>query len=331
MIRTTAYIHLFLLILFLTACSTNRPDVDVNRGIDVVQVDEKLGPKNLLNIVEYQKESNGLIGPQFNENIPKKHVAIFERSPVISLIFGPGLYRVLAHISFLKILVNEKIKVNIVSGSGMGTLIAALYAKGHSPARIEWFFFKFLNKCKNLKLYSKKWFHVLKKLLIEEFNEENIEDLRLSLVIPLFDKKNNKIIYMRKGLLVPSLYLSLQPPDGSAHFNYSSSFQHEVFNKEKMNKLGADIVIGVDVLGNEMELADSKLYLSNIFSKAIERVKEEKEGLDLFFSLPLGNIPFDSFIKITDFLSTDVMNKNKYLPQILEKINDWKNRSNQKR
>ncbi len=101
------------------------------------------------------------------------------------MFLGKGLSSFM-YVGMLKSLEKRKIKIKSVSGTGWGSLIAALYAKYDNINMIEWTSFKYFNedlpyKTKNFKaeLYER-----YKSLLDKEFKKENEYSLKKIFVKP---------------------------------------------------------------------------------------------------------------------------------------------------
>lgn len=59
------------------------------------------------------------------------------KRPLVGLALGGGVMRGMAHIGVLKVLKKAGIPIDMVAGTSAGSIVAALYASGHSPERIE--------------------------------------------------------------------------------------------------------------------------------------------------------------------------------------------------
>ena len=59
--------------------------------------------------------------------------------PKVALVLSGGGARGIAHIGVMKVLEEEGIDVDIVTGNSMGSVMGALYAIGYTPAEIEKF------------------------------------------------------------------------------------------------------------------------------------------------------------------------------------------------
>ena len=76
--------------------------------------------------------------PQIQTTVPSE----FQR-PKIGLAFGGGFARGIAHVGALKVLEEEGIPIDYVSGTSVGAIIAAAYCSGvsakESPRSLFWF------------------------------------------------------------------------------------------------------------------------------------------------------------------------------------------------
>lgn len=57
--------------------------------------------------------------------------------PLVGLALGGGVMRGMAHIGVLKVFKKAGIPIDMVAGTSAGSIVAALYASGYSPERIE--------------------------------------------------------------------------------------------------------------------------------------------------------------------------------------------------
>jgi NTE family protein len=57
--------------------------------------------------------------------------------PLVGLALGGGVMRGMAHIGVLKVFLKSGIPVHMVAGTSSGSIVAALYASGYSPERME--------------------------------------------------------------------------------------------------------------------------------------------------------------------------------------------------
>ncbi|MCB9094880.1 MAG: hypothetical protein H6621_07410 [Halobacteriovoraceae bacterium] len=89
-------------------------------------------------------------------------------------------------LGFLKDLEKRKITIHSVSGSGIGSLLAGLYAKYKKANLIDWVSFKYFNDIfpVNNKSKAEEFFNRYEDLLEDEFKKLDEEDLKIAFQLP---------------------------------------------------------------------------------------------------------------------------------------------------
>ncbi len=211
---------------------------------------------------------------------------------VTAIVFGPGGNRTAAHVSFIKAMERHKLSAHIATGSGLGAVVATLYASGLRSDRIEWFFYKFFKETKGYQLFSSSWVDVVQKVLREEFGKRRIEELPIAVIIPLYDTEERRVQYFSRGPIVELLTENLKLSH-NRQSRFLSSFQWEILPIRFLKSYGADVTIGVNVLGNEVLFDHWDDYLLGVFGKAIAMSKDSSKELDLNIDLLTGDYPID--------------------------------------
>lgn len=233
----------------------------------------------------------------------------------IGLALGGGGSRGLAHIGVLKVLKENNIPIDYVSGTSMGALIGAFFCSGMNVNQIEKEIIS-LN-WKNLLDYSIPTKGLIKGKKIEEMLREklgniNFNDLKIPLLVTAYDIKNDQEIIFSKGNVVQAIRASISIP----------GIFIPVSNKERILVDGgvvdpmpteilknyADIIFGVsvasikprDVIFDEEAIANDKsLTIPGILkttSKAVAILNSEvnradiiKKEIDILINIDLGN------------------------------------------
>ena len=73
--------------------------------------------------------------------VPQPVVKTVKRPPVIALVLGGG-WKGFAHVGVLRVLEQEKIPINMIIGTSVGSLIGGLYAANPDSFQLEWTAFK---------------------------------------------------------------------------------------------------------------------------------------------------------------------------------------------
>jgi NTE family protein len=134
----------------------------------------------------------------------------------IGLVLSGGGVKAIAHIGFIKVLLENNIVPTHVSGTSAGALVAALYAQGYEPDKMISFFkqtplFKFslyaLNKPGLMD--SEKYVTFFKKF----FPDNSFETLKYPLTVTATDLISGKLTYFKSGELIkPLIASSALPP-----------------------------------------------------------------------------------------------------------------------
>lgn len=216
----------------------------------------------------------------------------------IGISFGPGLYRTINYVSILKFLERQNLNPQVVTGTGFGAIVAAMYASGMTPEVIEWNFYRYFKEKRNYRPYETEWLEEVDSLLLEKLKNKTIQDTVKKFYITLYNSKTRKTYFFDKGnireLLLLNLKLSNSIDSRKSGIQYTTAFENEVFNAGLMKRLGVDFAIGADVLGSKFDFQSSNEYLIGVFGKAAGRVSREKKSFDYFYSIPLAKMSLDS-------------------------------------
>ena len=134
----------------------------------------------------------------------------------IGLVLSGGGVRALAHIGFIKVLIENNIIPTRVTGTSAGALVAALYAAGYSPDEMLVFFKQ--TPLLKLSLYARNKPGIMDSdkyaLFFKKFFPENsFESLKYPLTVTATDLIHGKLDYFNKGELIkPLIASSALPP-----------------------------------------------------------------------------------------------------------------------
>lgn len=230
----------------------------------------------------------------------------------IGLALGPGLYRTINYAALLKHLERKSLTPQLITGTGFGAIVAAMYAHGMTPEMIEWNFYRYFREKGNHRPYEEEWYEDVDRLLLDKLKNKMLQDSSKKFYLTLYNAKTKKTYYFDKGntrdLLLKNLQLThnFRSSDKST---YTAAFENEVFNARLMSRLGADFSLGADVLGNKFAFEDSSEFLVGIYGKAAGRIAREKKSFDYFFSLPVTQNGLDS----TSNVASSMMKTQEYL------------------
>jgi NTE family protein len=191
-------------------------------------------------------------------------MASISRDPVFGLALGGGGARGFAHIGVLKILEAEGIRPQLLSGTSMGGVIAAMYAAGISAREIEEEADQ-MGKVENLKKMIKlldsnlaKLKNVVRNAAVQEYvakilrGKKDFSELEIPLALAAVDVINARDVALQDGNLIEAVSASMALPgiieplhkgntllvDGGSLNNVPADL---------VDSMGAEVVVAVDV------------------------------------------------------------------------------------
>jgi NTE family protein len=285
------------------------------------------------------------------------------KRPKVGLVLSGGGAKGFAHIGVLKVLEKAGVKIDYIAGTSMGAVVGGLYASGYSATQIDSIFYntdfdellqdyiprssKSFYEKRNDQMYalilpfdklkigipialSKGMYNynLLSKLThkvryVRDFNKLPIPFLCIATDI----EKGEQVIlnngYLAQAMLASSAFPSLFSPveiDGKLLIDGGVVNNYPV---EEIRKMGADIVIGVDVqddLKDRKALKDATRILVQITNLDMIKVMKDKQKLTDIYIKPdvkdFGVISFDegpNIIKKGEEASIEVYDQIKKL------------------
>lgn len=277
-------------------------------------------------VVDWNAE-NGRVVPQIDEKSPhgneygpvakksiKDDVKVVAKLPM-ALLLGPGGYRTLSYLSLLKELHLRNKTPHVIIGHGLGAVMAAYYAFDYKPDYIEWKFFKFMKKAKKIEIYSDEWLKLVEEILIDDLMNKKIEQGKLTLVIPVYSRKDKKVLFLKRGKLQDALMGNIDLLNKRLR-SYRPAFYMEILNIKVVKALGVGKVIVVDLLDDGINWKKGKGILNGYYQKAAQLMNELKLPNEIVIHYPFGKYPIDDLGGVTDLLyQSKKISKNK--------INRW--------
>ena len=248
------------------------------------------------------------------------------KRPKIGLVLSGGGAKGFAELGVLKVLEENKIPIDYISGTSIGALIGVLYSSGYSTSEIEnivktmdtSIFFADKIKREDLpmeeKIFSERYalsipfedyklslpkslisgqsvYMTLKKHLWDTKDIRNFKDLPIPVHIMTTNINTGEEVVLKKGDLVKALASSMALP---AFYNpisweeegyvLSDGLNSNNFPVEEVKKMGADIVIGVNVSAplEDMEDLNFITVLNQIqYYRSYDKTNNQKKMVDV--------------------------------------------------
>lgn len=279
---------------------------------------EKINEKPIPKIEEKESGVGPLLPDEMSvtreQNQPNKKPA-----EITSLVAGPGVYRSIGLISVLKKLKEYEKDPNILVGHGLSSVILAYYSLGYKTDYIEWKFFKFFKEIGEEKVFSESWLKSVEETLLSEFKESNIEDGKITLLIPVYNNMKKEVEFLKRGPLVRALLANLDPLnnlDGKYGPGYTQSF----IPAKELYSLGVNTIMAFDFLGKSLQWKMGNGFLNGTFQKvAILQQKEANFDKNIkYIKFPLDEFYLDDPTKLPDI----VHESKRFVRKLPEKLGE---------
>jgi len=298
--------------------------------------------------------------PSFSQDAVKR--------PKIGLVLSGGGAKGFAHIGVLKVIEEAGIKIDFIGGTSMGAVIGGLYASGYNAAQIDSIVrvtnfdnvlidyiprtSKSFYEKRNDEIYalilpfnkfkigvpqslSKGMFsyNLFNKLTLHVRHVRDFNQLPIPFLCMATDIELGEQVLLDKGILAQAFYASSALPsvfspvilDGRLLIDGGVANNYPI---EEVRKLGADIIIGVDVqngLRDREQLKDATKILFQITNlQMIEKMKLNLKNTDIYIKPDTKDYGAVSFEKAKEI----ILRGEEAAFSVYEKINQLGDKSN---
>jgi NTE family protein len=258
--------------------------------------------------------------------------------PKIALVLGGGAARGFAHIGVIRALEQEKIPIDMIVGTSVGSLIGAIYASDMNSFELEWTAFSLeRDQVVDYTLLSAfTGMGLVEGDKLEDFVKAkipvaNIEDLKLPFAAVATDLNRGTRVVLDHGSVARAVHASSAIPgvfnpvdhqgkllvDGGVVENLPGSVARE---------RGADIVIAVDISEhvinfNITNVIDVMLQAVTIMSS--ENAKYMRKNADVLITPAVGDVGMLDFSQKKRCMLAGIEAAQKAMPDIKKKIEAW--------
>ena len=259
--------------------------------------------------------------------------------PRVALVLGGGAARGFAHIGVIRVLEQERIPIDLVVGTSVGSLIAAIWASDRDSFELEWtafqlerddlFDFRLVNAVVGMG-YAKG--EKLEAFVKAKVKQADIEQLKVPFAAVATDLNWGQRVVLDKGSIARAVRASSAIPgvfepvghvgkllvDGGVVDNIPIDVAREK---------GADVVIAVDIgedVGNTdiRNVLDVMLQATNIMFA--ENTAHRKQGADVLVSPDVRGVGMLDFSQKKRCMQAGIEAARKAVPRIREAIAAWK-------
>jgi len=257
-----------------------------------------------------------------------------KRKPKLGLALGSGGARGFAHIGVLKVLEAHGIEIDMLAGSSMGSLIAAVYANGIEPHMME-------KLALNLK--RKHWLDLtvpsmgfvsgekIKQLIRLLTHGKRMEELRKPLAIVATDIETGERVVFREGPVDQAVRASISIPGIFVPERVGDRLLVDggVIDRVPVTvtrEMGADIVIAVDVAQYEMKMKVTTIF--DVIAQAIDVMEREilrhrMLSADLVIRPDVGHYSSIAYTGVEEIIAEGERTGQEHVERIKELIEQW--------
>jgi NTE family protein len=259
-----------------------------------------------------------------------------EAKPIIALVLGGGAARGFAHVGVIRALEQEKIPIDMIVGTSVGSLIGAIYAHQANSFDLEWTAFSLEKEdLFDYTILSLSMGPVrgdkLEEFVTNKIPVRNIEDLKLQFAAVATDLNRGTRVVLDRGPLARAIRASCSIPgvfrpvahqgkllvDGGVIDNIPISVAREK---------GADIVIAVDISENVTNYNITNLVDVTLQAVAImfrENVGYKKKDADILITPLVGNVGMLDFTQKKFCMQAGIDATQRAIPEIRKAIELW--------
>ena len=256
--------------------------------------------------------------------------------PRIALVLGGGAARGFAHVGVIRVLEQEKIPVDMVVGTSVGSLIGAIYADTRSSFDLELIAFKLeKDDIFDFSVFSSATGPVkgerLEKFVQSKVKKANIEELPLPFAAVATNLVTGERVILDQGpvgkavrasssipgVFTPVFYQNMTLVDGGVVDNVPV---------DVARSKGADIVIAVNIGKNVVNkdvgnILDITLQAVNIMSYEISKFKVQ--GADVLIEPNVGEVGMMDFTQKEYCMRAGIEAAQRAVPELRKKIEAW--------
>ena len=210
-----------------------------------------------------------------------------QNRPIIALVLGSGGARGYAHIGAIQVLEQSGIRPDFIVGTSAGSIVGSLYASGKNANQIRDIALNMkANDVRDIRLDMKGFFDGQK---VEDYVNEQVSDVPLQrLPIPMYVvatqlKEGKKVVFnycntghaVRESVSIPSIFI----PTKIGADEYVDGGLVSPVPVDVARKLGADIIIAVDILAQPMYTETSNVW--GLFNQNINIMQKNLAQIEL--------------------------------------------------
>jgi NTE family protein len=259
--------------------------------------------------------------------------------PKVALVLGGGAARGFAHVGVIRALEQEKIPIDLVVGTSVGSLIGAIYAHDGNSFELEWtafalekdeiFDYGLLNAFTGMGTAKGA---KLEAFITSKVPVANIEELKIPFAAVATDLNRGTMVVLDTGSVGRAVRASsaipgvFQPVEHQGKILVDGGLIDNVPVSVAREK-GADLVIAVDI-GKQVSnfnIADIiDVMLQSITIMSAENARFKKREADILIAPNIGDVGMLDFTQKKRCMQAGIEATQKMMPEIKAMIEAWR-------
>jgi NTE family protein len=255
--------------------------------------------------------------------------------PRIGVALGGGFARGYAHLGVLRVFEEHGIPIGCISGSSIGSILAAAYASGAPLSRI-------IRECREIRFRDFARWRVsrfglasndrLGALVQRFFDSRQFEQLRIPAAIVATDLNTGDPVVFREGNLADAIRASCAFPGLFEPIQIGTRFLADgglvaPVPTRAARQLGAEMVIGVSV-GLHDGLRGAPTNIFQVVSRAVSAAQKHQletweRHADIVLRPAVQLIGWDDFERVDEAVEAGVAAARSALPRIKQLLESW--------
>ncbi|MDH4162218.1 MAG: patatin-like phospholipase family protein [Nitrospirota bacterium] len=258
--------------------------------------------------------------------------------PKVALVLGGGAARGFAHIGVIRALEQEKIPIDMVVGTSVGSLIGAIYAADRNSFELEWtaftleketlFDYGIMNAFTGMGIAKGD---KLEEFVKSKITIANIEGLMIPYAAVATDLNRGERVVLERGSVAKAVRASSAIPGVFQPVNHLG---RNLVDGGVMDNIpvavarerGADLIIAVDISENVTNFNLTNLLdvmLQSITIMGAENAKARKKDADVLIAPAVGDVGMLDFTQKKRCMQAGIEATQKAMPEIKAKIEEW--------
>lgn len=256
--------------------------------------------------------------------------------PRVALVLGGGAARGFAHIGVIRILEQEKIPIDLIVGTSVGSLIGALYAHEANSFELEWTAFQLTrDDLLDYALLTATMGPIkgdrLEAFVTKRIPVANIEGLKIPFSAVAADLNRGTRVVLNRGPLARAIRASCAIPGVFQPVEHQGRLLVDGGTVDNLpvavaREQGADIVIAVDVSQNVTNFNITNLFdvtLQAVHIMFAENVNQRRRDADVLISPAVGNVAMMDFSQKKRLMQSGMESAQQSIPAIREAMEKW--------